>query len=103
MEETTKGIETAKVEVKGKVKASAKVNTKEKEEKEKGKGVAVWQKGLRPLRDLVNLAQLNAETVNDKSITATLSKLAKAERIRIEKTETIPARLNRRFVKFCKG
>ena len=87
----------------GKEKKEKTTTAKKEKAVEKGKGVAVWQKGLRPLRDLVNMAQLNAETVKDKTIAGILSKAAKAERVRIEKSETIPARLNRRFLKFCKG
>ena len=93
----TKAKGTAKV-----VKATAKATAKAKEEV-KGKGVAVWQNGLRPLRDTVNLAQLNAETVKNKVIADTLSRIAKEQRGKLEKSLVIPARLNRRYVKFCLG
>lgn len=69
----------------------------------KKSGVIVWQKALQPLRAIVNLAQMNAETISDKSIAEKLTALAKAERAKVEKNETIPARLNRRYNKFCLG
>jgi len=67
------------------------------------KGVVGWQKNLKLLRSLVNDLQNHIEDgIADKMIVERLQLLAKAERVKVEKSETIPARLNRRFEKYTK-